>query len=223
MLPLEKARPPMLSPLTQTPNDSPFDAVRAERQAQFGVSIAYVKAQVGPGTEYGNEAARAVVSPQGGWYQLREMPEEFAGATGAGVSHRLLPRPELGATLARWNALLQAAAQGDMRFRKLSLYALYEGGSLRHGHGLFVLDCAQGRPLFTAGAWRPDVVPRFLKICVSAADDAAMAAEFGLPASGVQFLLVPSHTDNGGALLATLAPSPGSADLSARPASPVAH
>ena len=214
---------PLLSPLTQTTEDSPFDALRAERQAQFGVSIDYVKAQVGPGTEYGNEAARAVVSPQGGWCQLTEMPEEFAGATGAGVTHRLLPRPELLATLARWNALLQAVIRGDMQFRKLSLYALYEGGTLRNGHGLFVLDCALGRPVLAHGAFDPAVVPRFLKVCVHADNDARLALEFGLPLRGVQFFLVPSHTDNGGALLVTLAPSPGSADLSARPASPVAH
>ncbi len=213
----------MLSPLTQTPNDSPFDAVRAERQAQFGVSIAHVKAQVGPGTEYGNETARAVLSPQGGWYQLNEMPEEFAGATGAGVTPRLLPRPALPAALARWEALLQAVTRGEAPFRKLSLYALYEGGSLRDGHGLFVLDCALGRPVLTHGAFDPAVVPRFLKICVNTGGDTALAAEFGLPTRGVQFCLVPSHTDNGGALLVTLAPAPGSTDLSARPASSVAH
>jgi len=213
----------MLSPLTQTPDHAPFDALRAERHAQFGVSIAHVKAQVGPGTEYANEVARAVVSPQGGWYQLTEMPEEFAGATGLGVTHCLLPRLKLMETLARWDALLQAVTRGDVQFRRLSLYALYEGGSLRNGHGLFVLDCAFGRPVLAHGAFNPTVVPRFLKICVNTEDDARLAAEFGLPTRGVQFFLVPSHTDNGGALFATLAPSPGSADLSARPASPVAH
>lgn len=213
----------MLSPHSLPADDSPFDALRAERQAQFGVSIAYVKAQVGPGVEYANEAARAIISPQGGWVQLHEMPEEFAGAGGAGVTHRLLPRPTLPTALARWNALLEAAARGDLRFRKLSLYALYEGGSLRDGHGVFVLDHAQGKPAFSAGAWQAAVVPRFLKICVHADGDEAVAAQFGLPVRGVQFLLVPGHTDNGGALLATFAPAPGSVDLSTRPASSVAH
>lgn len=212
----------MLSPRTLT-DDAPFDAVRTAHQSQFGVSIAYVKAQVGPGTEYANEAARAIVSPQGGWCQLSEMPEEFAGATGAGVSHRLLPRPAMLETLARWDALLQAVARGEAHFRKLSLYALYEGGSLLAGHGLFVLDCAHGRPLVTHGAFAPTVVPLFLKICVDAEGDAPAAARYGLPTRGVQFFLVPAHTDNGGALLATLSPSPGSADLSTRPASSIAH
>lgn len=213
----------MLSPPAQTPNDTPFDTVRAERQAQFGVSIATVKAQVGPGTEYANEVACAVVSSQGGWCQLHEMPEEFAGATGAGVSHRLLPRPALLSTLARYDALLQAAARGDIPFRKLSVYALYEGGSLRDGHRLFVRDCAQGQPVLAHGAFDPTRMPRFLKICVNMEGGMPLAAQFGLPVRGVQFLLVPSHTDNGGALLATLAPAPGSADLSIRPASSVAH
>ncbi len=213
----------MLSPLTLPDDNTPFDALRAERQSQFGVSIAYVKAQVGPGTEYGNEAVRAVVSAQGGWYQLAEMPEEFAGATGAGVTHRLLPPPEIRAALARWDALVQAAVRGDVQFRRLSLYALYDGGSLREGQGLFVLDCAPGLPVLTHGAFQPETVPRFLKVCVNAEGDAPLAAQFGLPLHGVQFFLTPTHTDNGSALLATLAPSPGSADLSARPASSVAH
>lgn len=212
--------PSLFAPI---PQDTPFDALRAERQAQFGVSIAYVKSQVGPGTEYANEAARAVVSPRGGWAELADMPEEFVGATGAGVAHRLLPRPALWAALARCEELLQSLARGEVAFRKLSLYALYEGGSLRDGRGVFVLDSGQGRSLFTAGAWQPGVLPRFLKICLHAGGDPAQAARFGLPARGIQFLLVPSHTDHGGALLATLAPAPGSADLSARPASPVTH
>ncbi len=213
----------MLSPHAPFSDDSSFDALRAERQAQFGVSIAYVKAQVGPGADYANEAARAVLSPQGGWYQLADMPEEFAGATGAGVSHRLLPHGEILDTLARWTALLDIVAHGDAPLRKFSLYALYEGGSLRDSRGVFVLDWAQGHPLFTFGTWQPGSVPRFLKICVHAEDDAAMAPQFGLPLRGVQFFLVPSHTDNGGVLLATLAPSPQSADLSTRPASSVIH
>lgn len=214
---------PLLSRPSLISDPSPFDALRTERAAQFGVSIAYVKSQVGPGVEYANEAARAVLSPQGGWYQLADMPEEFAGATGAGVSHRLLAPAEITSALARWSGLLHAVAQGDLPLRKLSLYAVYAGGSLQTGRGVFVLDYAQDQAPFIMGAWQPHVIPRFVKICVRADGGSAAAAQFGLPARGVQFFLVPSHTDNGGALLATLAPSPHSADLSARPASPVAH
>lgn len=213
----------MLSPFPQTPEPDPFDTLRAERRSQYGVSIAYVKSQVGPGVEYANEAARAVVSAHGGWCQLAELPEEFVGATGAGVSHRLLTRPALLSAVAGYDALLQAAARGDLPLRRLSVYALYEGGSLRDRRGVFVLDCASGRPLFSAGAWQPEAVPRFLKVCLHAEPGTDWPARLGLPLRGVQFLLVPAHTDHGGALLATLAPSASSADLSTRPASPTAH
>ena len=75
----------------------------AERQAQYGVSIAYVKQRVGTGTEYANEIARAVLSPQGGYFELAEMPEEFAGALGGGVSHRLVADAEALETTPVWS------------------------------------------------------------------------------------------------------------------------
>ena len=61
-------------------DDPQFDALRAQHQTRYGVSIAYIKSRVEPGTEYANEVARAVVSPSGGYFELAEMPEEFAGA-----------------------------------------------------------------------------------------------------------------------------------------------
>ena len=73
---------------------SDFDAVRAAHLDRLGLAIAYIKKRGGQVTEYQNEIARAVLSDEGGYYQLAEMPEEFAGALGAGVSHRLIAPSE---------------------------------------------------------------------------------------------------------------------------------
>ena len=201
------------------PPNPEFDDLRAERQAQFGISIAYIKQRVGTGTEYANEIARAVLSPQGGYYELAEMPEEFAGALGGGVSHRMVTRPDALETLARLEQLVMAIARGTTQPRKLSLYVLYEGGSLRDCRELFVLDYKRGEPVFAHGGFQPGIVPRFFKVCLDASGADAIPTDFGLPASGVQFMLAPAHTDSGHCLLATLARAPGAADLSRQPVS----
>lgn len=207
-------------PLSDTAS---FEALRAERQAQYGVSIAYIKERVGDGAEYVNEVARATISPQGGFYQLAEMPEEFAGALGAGVSHRMLTQPEALRLLSRLEELVRVVAQGSVYPRRLSLYVLYAGGSLRAGRELFVLDARRGEPIFAHGALRLDTVPRFFKVCLDTSEGDPLPGDFGLPTSGVQFFLAPTHTDNGSCLLATLTRAPGAADLSLRPASPAVN
>jgi hypothetical protein len=201
-----------------TPDDPQFNALRQERQAQYGVSIAYIKRQVGPGLEYTNEMARAVLSPLGGYFELTEMPEEFAGALGAGVSHRLAPVSEALETMRRVERLAVAVIRGEVALRSVSLYVLYAGGSLKARRSLFVLDHHQGAPPFAHGDLQANVVPRFAKLRLDAGPDEDIASEFGLT-SGVHFLLAPSQTDAGRCLLGAFLRTPGQASLSHFPAS----
>jgi hypothetical protein len=200
------------------PEDPQFEALRQERQAQYGVSIAYVKRLVGQGTEYANEIARAVLSSRGGYFELNEMPEEFAGAIGGGVSHRLVAASEALALTQRLERLAVAVAEGSVSPRILSFYVLYAGGSLRTRRQMFVMDHKHGNPLFAHGGFQHGVVPRFLKVRLDAGPDGDALAPFGL-SPGVHFLLAPSHTDGGRCLLGTFTRAPGQADLSTRPAS----
>ncbi len=203
--------------MTMDSTDDPqFDELRQERRAQYGVSMAYIKRQVGDGTEYANELARAVLSPTGGYFELAEMPEEFAGAVGAGVSHRLVGDAEALETMRRIERLAVAVVRGDVSLRSVSLYALYAGGSLRARQAMFVLDHRAGDPPFAHGDLQAHVVPRFVKLRLDAGADDAVLAEYGLT-SGVHFLLTPSHTDAGRCLLGTFTRTPGQADLSALP------
>ena len=195
-------------------SDNPeFDAVRAAQSERHSLAIAYIKKRVGAGTEYVNEVARAVLSEQGGYYQLAEMPEEFAGALGAGVAHRLIAPPDALVLLAQMQAFIESLLSGTESVRAASLYALYAGGSLRMRREMFVLDQKPGEMPFSHGRWQPDILPRFLKLRL---DCGGFPAPHGLGLSeGVLFFLAPQHRDDGHALLATLAHTPGTQDLSA--------
>ena len=201
--------------------ETDFDAVRAAQSERHGLAIAYIKKQVGVGTEYRNEVARAVVSESGGYYQLAEMPEEFAGALGGGVSHRLVSPPDALALLSEMQALIEGILTGTQAVRAASLYALYAGGSLRSRRGMFVLDQKAGEMPFSQGRWQPNTLPRFLKLRLDCGVQPAPPA-LGLT-QGVLFLLAPQHRDDGHALLATLTRTPGTQDLSAPKPSPMMH
>ena len=201
------------------PETTEFDLVRAAQSERHGLAIAYIKKQVGPGTEYQNEVARAVLSASGGYYQLAEMPEEFAGALGGGVSHRLVAPTDALTLLAEMQRFIEGILTGTQAVRAASLYALYAGGSLRSRREMFVLDQKSGERPFSHGRWQPDVLPRFLKLRLDCGGSPPPPA-LGI-ASGVLFLLAPHHRDDGHALLATLARTPGTQDLSAPKPSPM--
>ena len=195
------------------PDNTDFDAVRAAHLDRHGLAIAYIKKRVGQGMEYQNEVARAVLSDEGGYYQLAEMPEEFAGALGAGVSHRLIAPSEAGTLLAQMQAFVEGLLSGTEAVYSVSLYALYTGGSLRMRRELFVLDQKPGEAPFFHGQWQPGTLPRFLKLrldCGSLPPPPALGLS-----QGVSFLLAPQHRDDGHALLATLSRTPSTQNLSA--------
>ena len=160
-------------------DDPQFDALRAQHQTRYGVSIAFIKSRVEPGTEYANEVARAVVSPNGGYFELAEMPEEFAGALGSSVSHRLVAPSEALETMRRLERLAVAVIRGDIAPRALSLYVLYAGGSLRRRQEMFVLDAKRGEPFFAHGGLQAGVVPRFFKMRLDAGDDEVALESLG--------------------------------------------
>ncbi len=197
-------------------DDSQWAALRAAQQERHGAAIAYVRQQVGPGTEYANEVARAVLSDAGAYYELRELPEEFVGALGDGVTHRLVAEAEARDLLGAVQALVADVAQGAMPVRALSLYVLYAGGSLRGRRGMFVFDQPPGGAApFTHGAWEPGL-PRAFKLRLHLPPGSEPPA--GLPRSGIVVFLAPSHTDGGQCLLATITRTPEMRDIGGQPA-----
>lgn len=203
-----------------SPDDPQFDALRRESEARYGVSIAYIKRRVGRGMEYANEVARVVLSSAGGYFQLAEMPEEFAGVLGGGVSHRLVAAQEALEMVQRLERLAVAVADRRVTPSVLSSYVLYAGGSLRTREKMFVMDYKQGEPLFAHGGFQPGIVPRFLKVRLDPGREEDALAPFGLTA-GVHFLLAPSYSDSDRCLLGTFRRTPGQADFSAWAASTI--
>lgn len=192
-------------------NDDPqWTALRAEQEARHGAAIAYIKRQVGAGTEYANEFARAVLSENGAYYQLAEMPEEFVGAVGEQVSHRLVAAAEAREWMARLEAWVEDVARGAAAADLLSLYVLYPGGSLRERRALFVFDHRrEAAASFRHGAWQADV-PRVVKLRLRCAPGQEPP---GFPPSGIVLFLAPSHTDAGHCLLATISRDTDTRDL----------
>ena len=201
--------------------DPDFDAVRAAHAERHGLAIAYIKKRVGMGTEYANEVASAVLSEQGGYFQLAEMPEEFAGALGTGVTHRWVAPGEALTLLSQLEKFAAGVIAGTQGIRAASLYALYAGGSLRECRSVFVLDQKPGEIPFSQGCWQPGILPRFLKLRLDCGDLPAPPALGFAP--GVSFLLAPQHRDDGHAVLATLTRTPGTQDLSTPKASAMMH
>ena len=206
--------------MLHTENTTEFAALRAAHHDKHGLTIAYIKKKGFAGTEYANEVARAVVSPHGGYYELAEMPEEFAGALGTGVSHQLVAPLTAYETLMQVQALATRILTGQHPVRSISLFALYAGGSLRTRRRMFVLDQRPGEPPFAHGAWQPDLLPRFLKLRLDCGDAPAppVLGLETLPDKSVLFLLAPHNRDDGHALLATLTRTPGAHDFSTQTA-----
>lgn len=196
-------------------DDPEYASLRSVHQERHGLTIAYIKKRVGKGVEYVNEVAHAVLSEQGGYYQLAEMPEEFAGVLGAGVSHRLIREAEAWETLRQVQALVESILQGTQAVQAISLYALYAGGSLRTRQKMFVFDQHPGESPFAYGAWQPQSLPRFFKLRLDCGD-APVPLTPGLK-QGVLFFLAPQNRDDGCSLLATLTRTPGTQDLSTQP------
>ena len=195
-------------------NNPHWAALRAEQQKRHGTAIAYVKRQVGAGTEYANEVARVVLSKSGAYYQLNELPEEFVGAVGGDVTHRLIGESEAQETMAQLAVLVRGVDGGGVSARELSLYVLYPGGSLQSKRAMFVFDHRPGvSDPFAHGVLLPRFVPRVFKLRLDL--DPGQQPP-GFPPSGIVLLLTPTHTDGGQCLLVTIPRSADVRDLGAQ-------
>jgi hypothetical protein len=162
--------------------------LRAEHQKKFQVMINYLKEQVGEGIEYRNEVVRVVVSDNGAYYELSDLPEEFSGATGDQIQRSFVTPEEA-------IALLTRAAEATKRTelettRQFSIIALYTRRGLVDRKNCYVYefqraDHASPRPPLEVGTFQPGVMPLFFKVKM----DADFAPEvLGIP-RGIVFCM----------------------------------
>ncbi len=144
--------------------------LRQEYQKRFQGTIDYVKSVVGAGIEYRNDVARIVVSDNGAYCELLDLPEEFCGAGGDQVTRRFVAPEEAISLLASAAAAVERAS--FLNTREFSLLALYSRTGVADGRSCFLyefratesLPSAQAR---TIGQLRPGVMPSLYKIRLS--------------------------------------------------------
>ena len=187
---------------------------RSQQRERYGLAIGYMKSMVGEGEEYGNGVARVVVSAAGGYYELREIPEEFSGGLGDTFKHRLIPRSAALVFIERFADIVQRTASGKIPAQCITAYAIYEDGSLRNRKGIFMIDRRPGQALVTCGALRPAVLPECLKVRVDTDVRLPELDSLGLSRGGIVFLIRLNNTDDGSMLLASIHRTPETSDLS---------
>ena len=140
--------------------------LRAEHQKKFQMMIDYIKEQVGEGTEYQNSVARIVVSELGAYYELIDLPEEFAGACGPGVERSFIAEAEAIRLLE--DAALAAETAASESARQMQILALYTRRGLVDRKNCYVVNYVQGstyRPgQNVTGTLQHGVMPLFFKI-----------------------------------------------------------
>jgi hypothetical protein len=145
--------------------------LRAEYQKRYQTMVAYLKEQIGEGTEYRNAVARVVISPNGAYYELNDLPEEFMGVAGDEVTYRFVAPAEAAVLLAR--AVEAIACVNSENTRHMSLFVLYSRRGLVDRKNCYIYDFRVEEDVLhpapqILGAFRPDALPLFYKIKIDA-------------------------------------------------------
>jgi hypothetical protein len=145
--------------------------IRAEHQKRFQIQITLLKDRVGEGLTYRNGVVQVVVSDEGAYYELNDLPEEFGGAAGEHVQHNFVTDSEAIALLAR--AVDTLSRTSSENSRHISVFILYSRRGLADRKNCYVFEYrpeeyAPERPPLVIGTFRPGVMPMFYKLKVDA-------------------------------------------------------
>jgi len=162
--------------------------LRAEHQKRFQTMITYLKQKIGEGIEYRNAVAIAVISEQGAYYQLTDLPEEFAGAAGDDIEHSFLTTEEALKILSEAASITRNTSKETTRH--YSLLALYSRRGIIDRKNCYLYDFRSRDDIappvvLEIGSFRPEQMPLFFKI---KADSAFAARNSGVQA-GISFCL----------------------------------
>lgn len=180
-----------------------LDALDEEYRQRHGVAVALLKKEVGKGDEYANEAARAVISPNGAWFECIDLPMEFSGAAGAPVTHRFVSDSAVTTLLDRLYAFSQHVTPDNTR--EFGLFVLYSRAGIVDGRGIYAFQHSRSESGMTGkpqrvGSYQPGVLPLVFRCRLDtdlpteeALSDLAMqrGAIFCLAHVGEKNLLVP--------------------------------
>lgn len=141
--------------------------LRVEHQKQFKTMIDFVKEKVGEGIEYSNNVARIVVSEQGAYYELLDLPEDFSGAAGDQVERRFVTPKEVTDLLAL--AVDATKKVNRSNTRHLSILILYTRRGIVDRKNCYVFDFKPDPDASIVlptqvGKFQPGVMPLFFKV-----------------------------------------------------------
>jgi len=143
-----------------------LDALDEEYRRRHGAALEFLKAEVGEGVKYENAVARAVVSPNGAWFECKDLPMEFSGMAGGPAAHRFVSNGEALALLDRVYALTPAVTPENTR--ALGLFVIYGRTGLVDPRAAYTFDFSRRtdgptrRPQ-SLGRYQPDVMPLFYR------------------------------------------------------------
>jgi len=145
--------------------------LRAEHEKRFQTQIAVLKERVGEGIVYKNAVVRVVVSDDGAYYELSDLPEEFGGAAGDNVERHFLTEAEAKSVLMRAVDSLDRATADNTRH--ISVFVLYTRRGLADRKNCYVFEFRPNphspeRPPLIIGKFQPKVMPLFYKLKVDA-------------------------------------------------------
>jgi hypothetical protein len=114
------------------------DQLQEQYQRLHGVSVEFLKASVGPGDEYSNSAARAVISPNGAWFECVDLPMEFSGAAGAPVEYHFVTDAQVLDLIAGLYDSIPLITTANTR--RFGLFSLYTQKGIADGQGVYAFQ-----------------------------------------------------------------------------------
>jgi hypothetical protein len=125
-----------------------LDALSEEYYRHYGIAIEFLKARVGEGQEYTNSVARAIVSQNGAWLELMDLPLEFSGMVGEDVEQHFITNEEAMRLLDRLHTTIEEITAENTRH--FHLFVLYQRTGIIDSRGIFIYQHAlqrDGSPL----------------------------------------------------------------------------
>jgi hypothetical protein len=151
-----------------------LDRLQEEYQRLHGAAVDLIKAEVGPGEEYSNTAGRAVISPNGAWFECFDLPMEFSGAAGGPVSYGFVSDAEAMALLEQLRSKAEEqSASASSRFGLFVLYTRRGIAELRDAYVVRSLGDNEepGRRSPTSGSFRSGVLPLLFRARIAVEED----------------------------------------------------
>ena len=145
--------------------------IRAEYQKHYQMQINYLKDRVGEGIVYQNPAVQIVVSDEGAYYELNDLPEEFGGAAGEHIERQFVTEAEAIELLGR--AVEACMTANFDNTKRIALIALYSRRGLADRKSSYIFEYqadehVSNKQAREIGKFQPDTLPLFYKIMIDA-------------------------------------------------------